>query len=950
LLSNQLAAYFREASYNRFNITPATESHGTPNDGIVGWLTLNQNHPNTEGTTSTLNQQLAKNAIVAANPYVNFAAYDINSDGYLDSNELAVVVISAGYETSFGGTTCTPSPSVWGHQWSIDGQIVAPAVVDGKIVGDWHNNAGGYAQFGEIHGLTTAAGCNPANLVRYANHQATIGIMAHELGHLILRLPDLYDTTFASEGIGNFSLMAGGNWAFKTTDPYQGQSPVHPDAWCKLHSGWVDPVIDSIGPITLLAAGGSGVNATNAVYMQTTSDPNQYFLFENRGQYGYDAGLSGLTPGITGITGTPGGIAVWNVDETVRANASNPWAPNNTPDHKFIDLEEADNVSTMDTGTNRGESNDLYFAGNKSVFDNISSPNSRIYNGTSTGIALNSISTLAQNMTANFGSVLQAQTITFGTAPAVAVGVTGTLSATASSGLAVTLSSTTTATCTLSGSKVTGVAAGACVVAANQGGNATYAAAPQVTKTITIAVGGAGQTFTAPASITIRDNTTATLYQSVVNVNMSGTISKVVVALNGLTHTFPADLDILLVGPRGQKVMLMSDAGGGTNVSGTALTFDAAAAAMPQSTAITGTTYKPANYDTATDAFPAPAPAAPYSTDLAVFNGTLPNGTWSLFVRDDATGDVGQIANGFRLTISTGGAAPAPALLAAVTPASQAFGSVTTGTTSATQNITVTNSGSASLSVTGVALTGVDLSQFAVTNGCAAAVAPAGTCTIGVTFKPTTTGVKAAAVSITHNAAGSPNTVPVGGTGAAPGGVSVKQTVSNIAPITIRDNASASLYPAPVTISGMTGAITKVVVTVKGLTHAFTRDIDMLLVGPGGQKTILMSDTIGSRAISNLNMTFDAAAVNAVPADAVTGSGTYKPTDYLFGSSTDNFNITPPAGGTAGPAAPYTANFGVFTGLSGASLNGVWKLFVLDDGAADTGSISGGWTLAVTTQ
>ena len=564
LLSNQLAAYFREASYNRFNITPATESHGTPNDGIVGWLTLNQNHPNTEGTTSTLNQQLAKNAIVAADTYVNFAAYDINSDGYLDSNELAIVVISAGYETSFGGTTCTPFPSVWGHQWSIEAQIVAP-VVDGKIVGDWHNNAGGYAQFGEIHGLTTAAGCNPANLVRYANHQATIGIMAHELGHLILRLPDLYDTTFASEGIGSFSLMAGGNWAFKTTDPYQGQSPVHPDAWCKLYSGWVDPVIDSIGPITLPATGGSGVNATNAVYMQTTSDPNQYFLFENRGQYGYDAGLSGLIPGITGITGTPGGIAVWNVDETVRMNASNPWAPNNTPDHKFIDLEEADNVSTMDTGSNRGESNDLYFAGNKAVFDNISSPNSRLYNGTSTGIALNSISTLGQNMTANFGSVLQAQTITFGTAPVVTVGGTGTLSATASSGLAVTFSSTTTATCTLSGSKVTGVAAGACVVAANQAGNATYAAAPQVTQTITIAVGGAGQTVTAPAPITIRDNASASLYPAPVTISgMTGAITKVVVTVKGLTHAFARDIDMLLVGPGGQKAILMSDTIGGT--------------------------------------------------------------------------------------------------------------------------------------------------------------------------------------------------------------------------------------------------------------------------------------------------------------------------------------------------------------------------------------------------
>ena len=65
---------------------------------------------------------------------------------------------------------------------------------------------------------------------------------------------------------------------------------------------------------------------------------------------------------------------------------------------------------------------------------------------------------------------------------------------------------------------------------------------------------------------------------------------------------------------------------------------------------------------------------------------------------------------------------------------------MTTGTTSATQNITVTNSGSANLLVTGVTLTGADLSQFAVANGCTT-VAPAGTCTIGVTFVPTTTGV-----------------------------------------------------------------------------------------------------------------------------------------------------------------------------------------------------------------
>ena len=136
---------------------------------------------------------------------------------------------------------------------------------------------------------------------------------------------------------------------------------------------------------------------------------------------------------------------------------------------------------------------------------------------------------------------------------------------------------------------------------------------------------------------------------------MSGVISKVVVTLKGLIHDFPADLDVLLVGPGGQKVMLMSDAGGNSPIS-TDVSFDsAAAAAVPQSTAIaTNSTYMPTDYalgNPATDSFP--GVSAPYPTDLTVFNGTSPNGTWNLFVLDDAANDAGQLANGFTLTITT---------------------------------------------------------------------------------------------------------------------------------------------------------------------------------------------------------------------------------------------------------------------------------------------------------
>lgn len=80
------------------------------------------------------------------------------------------------------------------------------------------------------------------------------------------------------------------------------------------------------------------------------------------------------------------------------------------------------------------------------------------------------------------------QTISFLATPTVAVGGTGQLSASASSGLAVTFASATTNICTVSGTKVTGVAVGTCTITANQAGNSSYYAAPQASKNIAVTV------------------------------------------------------------------------------------------------------------------------------------------------------------------------------------------------------------------------------------------------------------------------------------------------------------------------------------------------------------------------------------------------------------------------------------------------------------------------------
>ena len=105
----------------------------------------------------------------------------------------------------------------------------------------------------------------------------------------------------------------------------------------------------------------------------------------------------------------------------------------------------------------------------------------------------------ASNFVRNITILKANQTITFPDPPAQTYVPSGTfaLSATATSGLAVTYSSTTPAVCTVSGSTVTKVGAGTCTINANQAGNANYNAAAQVPKNITIAK--ANQTISFPA-------------------------------------------------------------------------------------------------------------------------------------------------------------------------------------------------------------------------------------------------------------------------------------------------------------------------------------------------------------------------------------------------------------------------------------------------------------------
>lgn len=188
------------------------------------------------------------------------------------------------------------------------------------------------------------------------------------------------------------------------------------------------------------------------------------------------------------------------------------------------------------------------------------------------------------------------------------------------------------------------------------------------------------QTFSNTASIAIPGTGTsgpASPYPSTIPVSgLSGTITNISVAINGYEHTFPDDVDVLLVGPAGtgaQSVVLMSDVGGGTDITGVNLVFQDGSPALPDAGPIVSGTFAPTNIG-AGDPFAAPAPAGPHGSTFASMGliggpAAAANGTWSLYVVDDVTGDIGQFQGGWSITFVTGtptippvfGYAPPPA-------------------------------------------------------------------------------------------------------------------------------------------------------------------------------------------------------------------------------------------------------------------------------------------------
>src|SRR5438309_2235982 len=106
---------------------------------------------------------------------------------------------------------------------------------------------------------------------------------------------------------------------------------------------------------------------------------------------------------------------------------------------------------------------------------------------------------------------------------------------------------------------------------------------------------------------------------------------------------------------------------------------------------------------------------------------------------------------------------------AAVTlsPTSLTFPTQLISSTSAGMNVTLTNTGNATLTISSISVTGTHSAEYAQTTTCSTVTPlPAGgTCTISVTFRPTAIGARSANLNVIDNGGGSPQLVPVSGTG-----------------------------------------------------------------------------------------------------------------------------------------------------------------------------------------
>ncbi|MCH8872083.1 M6 family metalloprotease domain-containing protein [candidate division KSB1 bacterium] len=373
--------FYLENSYGEFEVTGVSTVWYTAPENLAFYANDNSGF----GLYPNSSRKLVEEAVVLADPDVDFSEFDNNNDGLVDA--LFVVHAGPGAEEIYSVNFPDHEKYLWSHKASISTMNLDGVSVKGYTL-------------------------EPEN--------GTIGVFCHEFGHA-LGLPDLYDTDGSSEGIGEWGLMASGGWCYRTGDPL-GTSPSHFTAWSKERLGWIEPiaVTENVMQIEI-----PPVESNPIAYRLWTNGQTggEYFLVENRQNLGFDAGLTRRQKDF-GFADSYG-LVVYHIDNSGRQSNEN---------RRIIDVEEASPHITNSQAIeqldlerilptheflfngNRGDNGDPFpgfsqlnndatdYVGARDLtaFDESSIPNSNSNNGFPTGVAVTNIQLTGQNIVADF--------------------------------------------------------------------------------------------------------------------------------------------------------------------------------------------------------------------------------------------------------------------------------------------------------------------------------------------------------------------------------------------------------------------------------------------------------------------------------------------------------------------------------------------------------------------
>ncbi|ACN13687.1 putative protease [Desulforapulum autotrophicum HRM2] len=192
--------------------------------------------------------------------------------------------------------------------------------------------------------------------------QLTLRTFCHENGHMICDFPDLYDYGGQSSGVGNFCLMCSGG---------SNVNPTQVCAYLKYDAGWASK-LTNLGP-------GMSVNVSsgkNDFLILKKSNQTEYFIIENRRQNKRDTALPDE------------GLAIWHVDEL----GSNDNEQMTLAKHYKCSLEQADGRLDLERRANNGDSTDLFGAPDYRKFGFSTTPNSKWWDGSASGLEITNIS------------------------------------------------------------------------------------------------------------------------------------------------------------------------------------------------------------------------------------------------------------------------------------------------------------------------------------------------------------------------------------------------------------------------------------------------------------------------------------------------------------------------------------------------------------------------------